>query len=81
MLARVKVLLAKMWTIQSARKKRNVRDGSSLSDSCHSCGVAPHRWLDEISPSRTIGKTCSFLSRGCDESSSLLSPLTPSWAQ
>jgi hypothetical protein len=53
-------------------RKRNVRVGSSLSNSCRSCGVAPSRLLVKISPSRTMGNVCPLRSRGHDRSSSLL---------
>jgi hypothetical protein len=69
--AHVKVLLAKMHTFQGDRKKRNARDRSSLSDSCRLCVVVLRCLLVEIYPSRTMGVTHPFRSRGCDGSSTL----------
>jgi hypothetical protein len=70
--AQVKVLLAEMCTSKSDRKKRNARDGSSLSNLCGSCGVVLCHSLVEISPSGTTGNTRPFHSCGHDGLSSLL---------
>jgi hypothetical protein len=50
--ARIVVLLAEMRTFKSDRKKKNARNGGSLSNLCRSRRVAPRRWLVGISPPR-----------------------------
>jgi hypothetical protein len=45
-------LLFRKCTYPDVRRKKKARDGGSLSDLCHSCGVASCRWLVGISSSK-----------------------------